>query len=325
MELPTVKPSDRVLISERRHCDPPALWFAVILGSIIIHLGAFGILRLLLTTGILGLHSSNAIVPIDVITLSPKGTSPTRLAPSTNSTTTRNPTSVKTRTRNTSNQPQNRQNSSASIPSARRTDPQQGEARVSPKGTKASKPPVSNSSQNQQPGRQTPSTKPNTPTSNGSKPSSATSSSNPTPSTGSSTGQTSPNSQSGGSFIASPGTPALVRNTKDVLHPDDPNYNDKLATVKQGNSQFSSDELTSLGIKVEQALELRVAVVIETTGEATVLPNSTQVLRGNLSPDKAEQVARKLVDRWRFNPTLMAGKPVPRDYYLQITISPNQK
>jgi hypothetical protein len=122
-----------------------------------------------------------------------------------------------------------------------------------------------------------------------------------------------------------PGVPILGNNTRDVIHADDPNYNDRLATIKQSNSQFSSDDLASLGITLKSDLELKVAVVIEETGGATLLPDSTQVLRGDISADKAEQLAAKIIQQWSFNPTLMAGQPVSRDYSLQLTIRPNQK
>jgi hypothetical protein len=66
-------------------------------------------------------------------------------------------------------------------------------------------------------------------------------------------------------------------------------------------------------------------VVIEKSGGAIVLPNATQVQRGNIRTDKAAQLAAKIIEQCRFNPTLMAGQPVSRDYYLQLTIRPNQK
>jgi hypothetical protein len=69
-----------------------------------------------------------------------------------------------------------------------------------------------------------------------------------------------------------PGVPSLGNNTRDVIHADDPNYNDRLATIKQSNSQFSSDDLASLGITLKSDLELKVAVVIEETGGATLCP-----------------------------------------------------
>jgi hypothetical protein len=92
-----------------------------------------------------------------------------------------------------------------------------------------------------------------------------------------------------------------------------------------GGRQLSAEELKQLGITLDRALELRVGVLVETNGTATVLPNTTKVLSGNISADAAEKLAKNIVELWKFQPTLMAGKPVLRGYYIPITISPAKK
>ena len=329
MAPPTLTPTPHPQIPERRHSDPPALWVSVIVGSIVIHLFAFWMLRLLLMGRLQSWQIGKTLIPVELVAVASNTTSSAKLPQTPRSAATRNPASGNTRTRRTSNQRPNRQTSSVATSSSTRPDsqqrrPQQPEAKLAPSPT-GRESPASNSSQNQQPAKPKPSTKP-TPSGDTTNPSdSGTSSSNSNSSTASSTENTPSNTQPGGGFIALPGVPILGNNTRDVIHADDPNYNDRLATIKQSNSQFSSDDLASLGITLKSDLELKVAVVIEETGGATLLPDSTQVLRGDISADKAEQLAAKIIQQWKFNPTLMAGQPVSRDYSLQLTIRPNQK
>lgn len=338
MVLPSLRPSDRPQITERRHSDPPALWFAVILGSLAIHLCALGILRLLMMGNFLGLQSAKEIIPVDVIAIAPTKT-PTRLPPTTGSTATRNSSSPKTK--NPSNLPQNRQSTSTSNPSSTRTDsPQASTPKLSP-SPNATRSPAAKPSPTQQPGGAKPSTTPTpSPSSNNQSGSgtsssgsnnqsgSGTSSPNPSPSTGSSSEQPSPNTESRGASVISPGQGSLsvIKSRGELLHPDDPNYpGDVLATWLNGSTELSAQDLKQLGIDLEEDLELKVKVKILKTGEATVLANSTQVLGGTVRPDKAEKLAMKIVSQWRFKPTLMAGKPVEYSYELPLAIRPNQK
>lgn len=312
MEPSTFKPTPGAQMSERRHSDPPALWFAVIVGSIVVHLGAFGILHLLLMAGVLNMHSANKIIPIDVIALAKH---PARvIAPNATST---NPTTTNSRTQN--------RKTSASTASTTRTNSLPSEKKPLPSSNTSpnlKKSPTSTSTI-QPSGSNKPTTNPNSPNSKNNQSDAGKPSPNPTP-TGSSTPQVSPssNSQPGGGFIAIPGTPILGENANAGINPNDPNRNDKLATIKPSNSKFSRDDLAGLKIKVEQVLELKVGIVIESTGKATVLPKATQVQRGNISPDQAETLVKKIMEKWQFNPTLMAGQPVAGNYYLQLTISP---
>ncbi len=336
MVLPSLRPSDRPQITERRHSDPPALWFAVILGSLAIHLCALGILRLLMMGNFLSLQSGKEIIPVDVIAIAPTKT-PTRLPPTTGSTATRNSSSLKPK--NPSNLPQNRQSTSTSNPSSTRTDsPQASTPKLSP-SPNVRRSPAAKPSPIQQPGEPKPSTQP-TPSSgsdnqSGSGTSSAgsdnqsgsgTSSPNPSPSTTSSSEQPASNPSRGAS-VSTPeqGSFSAIQAKGALLKVDDPDSGDKLATWLNGSTELSASELKQLGIDLQEDLELKVKVKILRTGEATVLANSTQVLGGSVRPDKAEQLATKIVSQWRFKPTLMAGKPVEYSYELPLAIRPNQK
>ena len=113
-----------------------------------------------------------------------------------------------------------------------------------------------------------------------------------------------------------------MSNTTDVLHLD---KGDKLAQLKEGNRQLPKDYLTQVGISLNQVLELKVVVIVMSNGEATVVKLPPQALPGNISPKTAEQLAGKIVEQLRFDPTYMENKPVDRDYNLLITITPSQK
>ena len=336
MVLPSLRPSDRPQITERRHSDPPALWFAVILGSLAIHLCALGILRLLMMGNFLSLQSGKEIIPVDVIAIAPAKT-PTRLPPTTGSTATRNSSSLKPK--NPSNLPQNRQSTSTSNPPSTRTDsPQASTPKLSP-SPNVRRSPAAKPSPNQQPGGPKPSTQP-TPSSGSDNQSgsgtsssgsdnqsgSGTSSPNPSPSTTSSSEQPASNPSRGAS-VSTPeqGSFSAIQAKGALLKVDDPDSGDKLATWLNGSTELSAPELKQLGIDLQEDLELKVKVKILRTGEATVLANSTQVLGGTVRPDKAEQLATKIVSQWRFKPTLMAGKPVEYSYELPLAIRPNQK
>ena len=311
MEPPILKPSDRAHLSERRHRDPPALWYTVILGSVIIHLCAFGVLRLLLMGGFVGMKSGKELIPIDVIAIAPNTTSANRLAPKTVATPTQKP-----KTRN--NPTQNRKPASSTA-SATRTESQQRETKRPP-AANTTKSTQSNSSQKPS-GGVPPKTKPNLPTGNNNPsepPASPTNSPSPT---GSSPGTTPNNSKSGGGFIASPGNLAVISQGGDIFN-GDPSDNDEAATLLDSNKQLSSQDLQELGITLDNDLELNLKVLIEVDGTAKVL--SAQVVRGSISGDKAVALANKIIPYWRFKPTTRTRKDnrVPRDYYLPLTVRP---
>ncbi len=306
MALPTIKPTDHAQIPERRHSDPPALWFTVILGSLVIHWFAFGMLLLLMRGRLQGLYSSQ-VIPVEVISVASKAASPAQPFQSSSSAAVRNP-NVNTPARRTSEPFLNRRNPSVSPPSTRTDSPltrtQQPEAKL-PSAPKTRESQSANASPNQPPAAPAGQNLPN-PSQN--QPPAAP------------TGQNSSNSQQGGGFIATTDKFGLTNNNREVIDPVR-NKGDKLATPKPGNRQsFSKDYLKSLGITLDQVVVLQVIILIETTGEPTVL--STQVQQGNISADKADRLAREIIKQWQFEPTYMAGSPVPRDYSLPLTINP---
>jgi hypothetical protein len=77
-----------------------------------------------------------------------------------------------------------------------------------------------------------------------------------------------------------------------------------------------------LGIEPNQAIVLRVSVLIDRNGQPTVLPDRLTVQQGNLSPTQAEQLAQKILEGWTFTPTQMAGSPVDWSYSLTLRINP---
>lgn len=324
MKLPTWQPRDRQM-SERRHYDPPALWYAVILGSVVIHLSAFGILRLLIMGGLIGTPSATKLIPIDVIAMAtpaagiasskPNATSATRLPPKTVTKATPKPTTK-------SNQTQNRPNTSTDSPTRTKTPP------VATKQPAANikKSPTANPSKPSE--KVQPQTKPNTPTTinnqpvagTNNQPSTTKSPNSPSP-TNSPTNKPTPNSQSGGGFIATFDnlTPSA---TIDIPNPDQDN--DKLATLLDDKKQLSAEDLKQLGISLNQDLKLKVGVVVETDGTATVIEKQVVVEQGSISQEKAVALAQKIISQLRFTPTLGNGKPKPGNYNLQLKISPAQ-
>jgi hypothetical protein len=87
-------------------------------------------------------------------------------------------------------------------------------------------------------------------------------------------------------------------------------------------TQFPPDSLTPLGIDPNQVLVLKATVVIESTGQATVVPNSAQVSPGNISADKTEQLAKQIIENWTFEPTYMESGPVAQAYNIEVNLSP---
>ncbi len=311
MEPPRLKPSNRVQFSERRHCDPPALWYTVILGSFFIHLCGFGILHLLLISGFVGMKSAKELISIDVIAIVPSTTSTTQLAPKTLATPTQKPTTI-------NNSTQNRKPASSTTSTTRTVSPQRETNQPPAVNTKKLTP--SNSPQKPS-GGLPPKTKPNSP-SRKNTPSSTASSPATSPSpTSSSPSPTPTKSESGGGFIARLGELSLS-NKNDI------NDIGKQCSIPENNQQnFAHDYVKQLGVNLDQVLVLKAILVIETNGTANVEPQFTQVLQGNISVDKAAQLASQVIKSWQFerNCTYMGGKPVPYPYYVQLTIRPAPK
>ena len=346
------KPTDNTPMSERGHSDPPGLWATVVLSSLVIHLFVLGMLRLWLMVRINSFQAARNLIPVDVIAQASEASVPLQPTPTTTSVAPTNLPSVNTPTK-TPKQVPNSQTASTSLyadspktntsPGVTQTGKQTPSPKQSPTvkkspatnpsqkpspGTPTQKPsPAPISSQNNPSGTQTSSSKPDSPNNQGNPTNGSSTSPSPSPvaSNGSGGNQNSSDSQSGGILISSTGTPDPIANNSEILHPNDPNYNDKLASLLEGNSELSGAELKQLGITLDRDLALRVEIIIESTGKATLVRLPPQDLPGNLSADKAKQLANKSIAKLRFSPTLMAGKPVDRDYSLTLKISPSQK
>lgn len=343
------KPTDNTPMSERGHSDPPGLWAIVVLSSLVIHLFVLGMLRLWLMVRTNSLPAARNLIPVDVIAQASEASLPLQPTPTTTSAATTNLPSVNTPTKTPKSVPKSQTASTSLQPDSPKTNTspgvtQAGKQTPSPKqsptvkkspatnpsqkplpGTPTQKPsPAPISSPSNPSGTQPSPSKPDLPINNGkgTNGSSTSPSPNPVASTGSGGNQNSSDSQSGGILISSTGTPDPISNNSEILHPNDPNYNDKLASLLEGNSQLSAAELKPLGITLDRDLALRVVVIIESTGKATLVDLPHQDPPGTLSDDKAKQLADKSIAKLRFNPTLMDGKPVDRDYSLTLKISP---
>jgi hypothetical protein len=357
MTLPNLKPTANTSQSERHHLDPPGLWATVILSSLVIHLFVFGMLRLWLTLRLNNVLTTQNFIPIDVIAVASEAKTPTQPLQNNASSAIQNP-SVANNPAKTPNQSPRSQTSSTSVrTNSPQTGTQQGVKREGtsttgkqsppaqtiptvkqspttnpsqnpPPETPAQKPsPVTNPAQNKPSETQSPSTKPNSPTNPGNQPNGSTTSPSPNPnsSSGSGEGQNSTTPQPGGIFISSTSQPDLLSNDNEVLHPNDPNSGDALATIERGSTQLSGDELKQLGIIVEREFEMKVAVLIDEQGNASLLDVIFQGLPENLSVEGAKQLASKSIAKLKFKPTKMSGGAVPRDYTLTLRIRPNQK
>ena len=319
MASPSLTQTTGTPISERHHSDPPTLWMGALLGSLAIHVVALGGLGLLLIEGFPNWRREQTLIPVEVIAVVPEATTQSTLTPS--STATRIPTPPNTPSRGTSAQSFNRQTSSTTTSPSTPANSQPTNTQTGEPSQFQQESPVTTPAQNQQPQTPASPTNPDSAPNNGTQPGGSGSSStqNPVPPVEPPREQPSPSAPQGSGFVVTSDQPTLISNKNEVLYPD---QGDKLATLLQESAQLSGDDLKSLGIGLEQVVQLKLIVVIETTGRAIVSPNSTQVLRGNISADKAEQLARTSVERLRFNPTVMAGQFVDRDYSLTLTINP---
>lgn len=315
MKLPIWQPRDHQ--SERRHYDPPALWYAVILGSVAIHLSAFGILRLLVMAGLVGTPSASKLIPIDVIAMATPAAGIASSKPSTTSTTKLPATTTAKPTKNSttaSKQTSNRKPTS-STSSPNRTKTQTGTTKQPATNTKNSS--TVNSSKPS--GKVPPKTKPNTPTGKNNQQRTATTTPNSPSPTNSPTTKPTSNPQSVGGFIAY--AENFVANSN-VPNPIDP-VNDKLATLLDEKKQLSAEDLKQLGISLEQNLKLKVEVIVEIDGTATVWDDEQVVVEfGSISQEKAVDLAKKIIQKLRFTPTLGNGKPKRGNYNLELKISP---
>lgn len=343
MTQPNQKPIPKTPVNERHHSDPPGLWATVILSSLVIHLFAFGMLRLWLMVRLNSFQATRLFIPVDVIAEASEAQTPLQPTPGTTSTSTPNPPPVNPPT----NPVANTQSSSTSVRSnSQPTTDKAASGTTNPSPPKgmpiAANSPTTKPTQNQFPGTATPNRSPtpnpsnNQPSGTKIPPTNPNSSGNkanptngstpspsprPTASTGSSAEQNSSNSKPGGGFMIALGRLEPVSNAQDVLHVND---GDKLATCPSDNRPLPKDNLTALGITLDKALLLKVEVLIDNRGKATLLRLPPQALPQNLSTVQAEQLAKTFVEQQQCTPTQMAGQPVYRDYNLTLTISPTQ-
>ncbi len=340
MTQPTLKPTAHNQMLERRHSDPPVLWVSVILGSVVIHIFAFWIVRLLLMGRLPSLQT--AFIPVDVIAVASETALSTQRSQIPGSTATRTPTSVETPIRRTSNRPVRPTSPTTPL---NRTNPQQ--TRI-PAGQSASTP---NSSQNQQPNKPTgqsvstpnssPNQQPDTPTGQNppapsqNQPNTPTGQNPPAPSqnqpdtpTGQNppapsqtqqpdtpTGQNTPESQSGGDFVVSVSNSGFRRSVSGTDIPS------QEAKVKNETRQFTAaDYGAQLGGNLEQDVVLEVLLLIDNTGKAT-LQSPPQVVQGSSNVDPTK-LAQLVIQGLQFEPAYMDGGAVAQEYYVRLQISP---
>jgi hypothetical protein len=343
MNLPTLRSTDRTQMTERRHSDPPALWITVILSSVVFHLFAVGMLRLLLMGRLYGLQSGTTLVPVDVVSIDPNVTLSTQPTQTPGSVAITKPTPISTPTKRTSNRLPERQPSSISTSSSTRANSrevlakqnlsQRGEVQPSPRQFPSPNPSVKPSPNPSASPSPKPSPNPSaSPSPNPSPNPSASPSPNPSPNPSASPSPNPspnpspipppnpspippPNPQPGGGFHnAAIGGLSLTVPDRDIPT--------QYATLPEGSiTKFPTDSLTALGIDPNQVLVLKVQVLIEATGKPTVLPNTAELLPGNISKDKAEQLAKQIIEKWTFNPTYMGSGPVTQAYNIELNIT----
>ncbi|MCP2730339.1 hypothetical protein NJ959_18060, partial [Symplocastrum sp. BBK-W-15] len=139
----------------------------------------------------------------------------------------------------------------------------------------------------------------------------------PSQSSGKSTEESAANPQKG--IFVTPVGLNLTDGSRDI--PSQP------AKPKSDNkTEFAIDDLNGLGIKSGQVIQLKVTILIDETGKAR-LPsqeedaNPTQILSGNISIENAKQLANRIIEGWRFQPTYMENTPVTQAYNLEIRVS----
>ncbi|NJL02489.1 MAG: hypothetical protein HC910_18750 [Spirulinaceae cyanobacterium SM2_1_0] len=75
-----------------------------------------------------------------------------------------------------------------------------------------------------------------------------------------------------------------------------------------------------LGIELNGNLQVKVMVLIDRNGQPQVLPDTAQLVQGQISRSKAGQLADRIISGWRFTPTQMAGEPVMQEYWVQLQV-----
>lgn len=76
------------------------------------------------------------------------------------------------------------------------------------------------------------------------------------------------------------------------------------------------------GIELQEEVVLKTIVEINANGQPIVHAGLTQVMQGNIAPDKAGQLAKQVIEQWEFNPTYKEGQPHLHDYQIEVRIRP---
>jgi hypothetical protein len=358
MVLPKTNQAANAHSSERRHTDPPALWIGVTLSSVVIHLLAFGVLRLLFAGSLNSFKVSRELISVDLIAVAPKTTSSVQSV--------QTPGLVNPRNQTPRDTPTGRITAplaeSASNPSASRTDlrsPTAPPAKRSPAALPAPNQPPNNSSGSNSP-NVSPQRYPNIPPSpdltdsssnqfpnkpprpisdNSSseqfpnkppRPNSDDSSSNPFPdnSSGSNSGNSSPGEPSNNPSDSTSSNPQqgggfLASVVELRLSVPDTDVPTQLAKPTVQQKKFASnDSAAQLVAKLDQPVVLQVLVRIDRNG--TPSAQSAKVLEGSSNVDP-NQLAQAIVQNWQFEPTRMEGGAVDQEYYLRLNINPLPK
>lgn len=302
-------------IPQRRHTDPPALWRTVILSSVAIHLLGLGLLRLALLGRFQDWRLSQRLIPVEMIAIASNATMPTPTTQSPPSPVTQKTPGKSREIQAESEQPTNRPNQA--IANTTQETPNPPPTKVSSSNSPNQTPNLSPTSTPSKGTGKTQSPQPSEELLNPTSPSPSS-----PPSSEELTKPTSPENQSGGGFIVSTNglIPVLQGGGSNI---DPQRYpGDKFAKILKKNQPPSVDELTSLGITLEEPVVLKVLVLIDDRGKAEVLPEKTSVQQGTLSQEQAQTLAQDIIADWEFSPTYMKGSPVDGSYFLTLEINP---
>jgi hypothetical protein len=341
MGLPKTKQVANDQAFERRHTDPPALWIGVTLTSVVIHIFAFGLMRLVFAGTLTGFKLGRAIVPVDLIAVAPNSTSSSiqRIqTPGSVNSGTRTPSDTPTRRatppldNSTSNSSASRSNSRSPMATPKERSPAPRPAPTQPRNNSPSSnsanssadrvpnvspQPNSDSSASDRVPNVPPEANsdnsssdrgPNQPPESNSGDSSSSSSNTQSESTSSDT-------QSGGGFFASVADLRLSFPDTDVPT--------QLAKPRVQQKKFASNDAAArLVAQLDQPVVLEVLLRIDRNG--TPKAQTAKVLQGDSNVDPT-QLAQAIVQNWQFEPTQMEGSPVEQEYYLRLNINPLPK
>ncbi|NJO20165.1 MAG: hypothetical protein HC838_09035, partial [Spirulinaceae cyanobacterium RM2_2_10] len=88
----------------------------------------------------------------------------------------------------------------------------------------------------------------------------------------------------------------------------------------KGTTLEAINYFAPLGIELNGNLQVKVMVLIDRNGQPQVLPDTAQLVQGQISRSKAGQLADRIISGWRFTPTQMAGEPVMQEYWVQLQV-----